>query len=359
MNKVTIMTAILVVVAGLFTFLNMAILLSAYAGPEKISSFFFIKDNFNNSIVLYDSSCEKLERHFKAINKWRMLIEKAPSSDQFQCYCERQDECHLRLSHSFPEGVIDHLGSTPACDGPNCHNAAMAAGKIVPSKRYMTAEEVSFWLNSPLCKRLSLKEKLQPGDILEIRSQYKERGSKEVHSFTYISDDLVYTKNGYSKRQSYVLESLDNVLSLYQVDKDCFSGKVTKTSCSEYVDRFRCEGLENYLQKQPQTLSPEVQMACTNLDHLECTIGTQALCRSSTAADTSALLDAIDINISVLAKLMPPAPSLAKKILSALRHHLGLSSSATTSQYSPLDRFMVQSLQHRMNSIKKQKKFVQ
>lgn len=75
----------------------------------------------------------------------------------------------------------------------------------------MEANEFKLWLASPLARPLGENEDLQAGDVITYRSDMDTGASPsgEIHAAIYISDNLVFSKNGAAEQPLRVQDSLE------------------------------------------------------------------------------------------------------------------------------------------------------
>ena len=65
--------------------------------------------------------------------------------------------------------MAKYLGTRPEVAGPNCWNFALALRGLLPSLRFTSDDEFTFYLRPPLCRPFRNDEKRLPGDIGAIR----------------------------------------------------------------------------------------------------------------------------------------------------------------------------------------------
>lgn len=157
-----------------------------------------------------------LGKQLEALTQWKTGLDGSIKQD-FTSTCEHNPEASkVEITNLIVESIRTILGKDNACPGANCFNAVLVAQKILPYTSYTSAEEIEFWLKSPLCKkRLSSFAKM-PGDIVLIKN------TKPVHAFTYISDEITYTKNGQFRTMKPNFKPLRNVMCSYDVAKEYY-----------------------------------------------------------------------------------------------------------------------------------------
>lgn len=197
-------------------------------------------------LVLKGPNCDQVNKQVKALRAWTQKLkeplsaeDKKPSAHWFW------RECTVDITDIVPKRVAQFHGVKPNFDGPNCWNSALVLSRLAKEFRLSWADEISFWMDSPLCRELRLNEKLEPGDIVMMRHV-----SGEHHACIYISPELVFSKNGSTKTTPFALQSLEGVLKYYKIPKESECrrtvGRSSSDSCWAWVNYFRCKSLEEY-----------------------------------------------------------------------------------------------------------------
>ena len=238
-----------------FVLLGLLISLNTFTSTE----IFRIYDG--KKIVISGDSCPALMQQAEAILSWSHKLKEHQGTALPECYCNESGHCIVDVYSISPQMVQTYQGVRPEFDGPNCWNRALVFAKILPSLTYTTPAEMTFWMTSPLCRERLLDEELQPGDIIAVR----DFDIGEVHGFTYLTDDLAYSKNGFRKKDgAYEYDSLDAVFSNYQVSQKCrrvLGRPVKGEECYYriYANYFHCQSLEEYF------ISLNVQISSENM----------------------------------------------------------------------------------------------
>jgi hypothetical protein len=132
---------------------------------------------------------------------------------------------------------------------------------------YTNSFEISFLLDELNFCTESYDEK-SPGDIITIRKYFNRRKIgrtpsiddfinymdqfEEVHGFTYISDELSFSKNGVSRFSPYMVQSLEGVFKYYGVkSEDCWFVRrddiAKQRSCKVYGNVYKCRIPKSFL----------------------------------------------------------------------------------------------------------------
>jgi hypothetical protein len=183
----------------------------------KLNAFEIVRNE--NKVLLRDTSCYKVREMASTLLAWTKNIGEDKNCTPLtnaKMSVESGGACELEITQCIPDHVAEFQGVHPRFYGPNCWNLALVMKKILPNLRYTTPEEMAFYMRPPLCRQLKNDEKKIPGDLGAIRDVY-EKNAIESHGFIYISENMAYSKNGYSNEQPYSLQKLENVYKVYGV----------------------------------------------------------------------------------------------------------------------------------------------
>jgi hypothetical protein len=219
---------------------------------SNLLAFEVIRDVATNSIHLTSPNCDELRLIKSDLNNWLVNISaKNECSKNINPKIIKDNSlCSLDISKCIPEHVLKYQDVLPKHNGPNCWNLSLVMRDILPGLRYSSADEMAFYMSPPLCRSLNNDEERKAGDVGAIRIN---RGNKfrESHGFIYISDKIAYSKNGYTNHSRYSLQTYENVLDVYEVDKDqkCRQNKIDPDSdCNNAVSFYRCISINQYLE---------------------------------------------------------------------------------------------------------------
>ena len=209
-------------------------------------------------VNLYDSNPTTLMKAGADIKNWSHLnceldkskLKKTPSAGAMP------DEWFIDVAQCIPDKIKKYLNVNPSQDGPNCWNFALYSKEIISSLRFTTPDEMSFFTDSPLCKKIGNLNEVLPGDIGAIRKvRQLKNGSKileEKHGFIVVSKDIAFTKNGLDKRKPYSISTMEDVFKEYDVKnyEQCFLGKgKLPLGCNDIYSFFRCDSMKSYVEK--------------------------------------------------------------------------------------------------------------
>lgn len=226
-----------------FSFIFFSLIFGDPRGSVEIKQ---VKDQILIEAVRY----EDLESIKRTLNAWLQTRNESDHCDLSPLPQNRDSSSGkfvADITHCLPARLRKHLNTNPEHSGPNCWNSALNLAGILPALRLSPADEMAFYMRSPLCRPLQNNETRNSGDIGAIR-QFDESGTKEVHGFIYISDNLAFSKDNYSFLTSYELISLDNLLDFWSVPKknNCRTNQFETSSCGRATTYFRCSSLEEY-----------------------------------------------------------------------------------------------------------------
>ncbi|MDD4976791.1 MAG: hypothetical protein PHY93_20720 [Bacteriovorax sp.] len=216
-----------------------------------------------SQLLLQARTCDEVIDLRKSLAEWSI-----ESSDHKVCpknktpvEDKKKQFCNVDITQCVPDHVIKYNGINPKNAGPNCWNLALVIKEILPGLRSSTPEELSFYMKPPLCRELDSNEERRVGDIGNIKTFdiIEKNMPIDSHAFLYISDKIVYSKNGESSKSPYVLQSYDDVLNVYGISKGekCRTKKTPSLSdCGSTISFFRCISITEYLKNSPEVLSP-------------------------------------------------------------------------------------------------------
>jgi hypothetical protein len=177
--------------------------------------------------------------------------------------------CEIEIGKCLPAHVKKYQNVKAENIGPNCWNLALVMKDFLPYLRMSSNEEMTFFMNSGLCKQVPPSEKPKPGDVGAIRetgpSCEDSNSACEVHGFIYVSENLAYSKNGYDPELPYQLQDRAKMNSA----QGAWPGTDLKT---EY---YRCQSFKDYVAKAK--ISAEFRKAFATLDYAECQVSSASL----------------------------------------------------------------------------------
>jgi hypothetical protein len=207
----------------------------------------------NNEIQL-TAKCENIENKIASILELNKLSPiSTPITEMGQGLCS------ANITKIIPKRIVDLPDTTTAHPGPNCWNTSLFTQKVVQSRRFTSENEMTYWMNSPLCRELVINEVERPGDIIAIRVNNAD-AFLEMHGFIYLTDDFSFSKSGFDPQFPYELTSSEYVYQVFALgdygsfrpNPECrrVVGKPDSDKCPVYANVFRCKTYENFLNSE-------------------------------------------------------------------------------------------------------------
>jgi hypothetical protein len=222
-------------------------------------------------LALTGAGCQALDQQRASLLSWKKKIGEAVKKTKKAdpaCSCQAPDNCTLNIESALPSMVAELHSVKAQYQGPNCWNAALVSGKLLPYLRYSTESEFSFWLESPFCRERPPGEAPQPGDIGAIR----EFEGAEVHGFVYLTPELSFSKNGKHESQPYLLQGTQTVLNAYDVNPGCGQNRDTREGCNRTVQYYSCTAMDQPGVTEVEKLNSEMRAERQRLDYIECNL---------------------------------------------------------------------------------------
>ena len=244
-----------------------------------------------NEMFLNGSDCSFVMRQANAINSWKTTDAKPLSNDI--CKCTVPGDCKVNITTVIPKIVLEKENSVLVKNGPNSWNSSLVTAGVLPHHRYTQKSEMSFWMNSPLCKERGANEPSEPGDIIAIRNFNGE----EVHGFVHLTNELSYSKNGFRKGTKYQLANPGEIYETYGVAKSCekvYKKPSNTEACPFYANVFKCDSMDEYLKKNPMH-DKDLRETWKSLDAMDCQLS------GMTFKDTFTADQATTLQVSVAA----------------------------------------------------------
>lgn len=213
-----------------------------------------IKDE-NNQIIL-TAKCDHIESKIQSLIELSIKIENQTPIKKPEIHRDINDFCSTHITPFIPKIILPLHDSMTAYSGPNCWNTSLFTNQIVPFRRFTSEEEMTYWMNSPVCRELQAYESEKPGDIIAIR-QNSSDGPIEMHGFVFLTNDFSFSKSSFSAAFPYEFTSSEQVYQTfalgeyeeYKPDKKCrkVEGKPDANQCPVYANVFRCFSYQQYL----------------------------------------------------------------------------------------------------------------
>lgn len=258
-----------------------------------------IRRTRNGSIILSGDNCAGLQIQVHSLRQWALNIGEHPRMINPQCLQLSPLHFEADITAVVPSFIVQYQGVNPRHNGPNCFNAAMYLSGQVSHLRYMDEQEIEARLASPSCIPIPSTQELRPGDIGQIRGTpdaNQEGQTAEVHSFVYISDNLVFSKDGITRTHPFTLQPMSFILGsrgyhMNSVPQRCrMVGAVTPNGCSRWINYFRCTS--TYPPRAPRAPSC-FRYISNQVDRTEAFLSRVAMSQSSTGLDLDSVQNAL------------------------------------------------------------------
>jgi hypothetical protein len=165
---------------------------------------------------------------------------------------ERQSTHSIDILPHLPKRIGQSLTlKEPNFNGPNCWNSVLYA-KNMHQGLHFSANEVEFWLSTPLCE--SVVGMPKNGDILNINEITDAGAIMEYHSFLALTDKIAFNKKSDLKTDPYEIVFIEDYLDKSNIDSDCRFMGFSKSSskCPFVVNSFRCKKFDSILDNLPK-----------------------------------------------------------------------------------------------------------
>lgn len=263
----------------------------------------------NGALVLRAESCEVLTRQAEAICSWRAKATgQTQSSSSFSCKRAQKGQFELKVLECLPELARNFHQKKLYRSGPNCWGTAMSFNGLFSRPRFMWSEEMRYWLESPLCRKLAPGEEKRPGDVINVFGpEYVLSGVKTplegkeflaaltsgrlgsvesdrpagptgyqtlMHSVIYLTPELAFGKDSPRFDDSFYFHPLAEVYGRPRAaNPACQENQElvpylndgarepqyfrSSEGCSYFSNAYRCEDIQGYFAKQSLTSEEE------------------------------------------------------------------------------------------------------
>lgn len=272
-----------------------------------------------NELILTHSSCTELLNQQNTLCEWTKSI--TPNFTKplpKKCEAVGRNKFRIKLAECLPVFAQKYHQKKLLREGPNCWGTAMSFKELSPTPRFMWPEEMHYWMESPLCRKLAVNEAKMPGDIINVYAPEKlseeEKTAQDagtdfwkfffpnrsravsvdlgvgytgyhrlLHSVTYINPLLSFGKDSPSELDRFYFHPLEEVYGRpRKEDFDCqenqnlsphlreYENQPTRIhgrKCSYFTLAYRCENFNNYFNSR--SLSPDEQITWTNIQLIQ------------------------------------------------------------------------------------------
>ncbi len=255
-------------------------------------------------LILTSKKCEELIHERNQLCEWKKSLQPEfviPKYINNTCLPAGKGSVKLHISECLPDFTKTYQNIKLVHDGPNCWGTAMSFKKLSITPRFMWPEEIQYWMESPLCRKLSPNEKLLPGDIINVYAPekldeselnardagslfwdtlYPERYMKPevagytgyhrlLHSVTFITPNIAFGKDSPSNLDKFYFHEMEQVYGRPRnEERECQENqvmtphireyhktpqKIRGSKCSYFSQAFRCENFNEYFAKDIAT----------------------------------------------------------------------------------------------------------
>lgn len=245
----------------------------------------------SNNLVIKSGSCDDLlkeRQNICSLNKSKEYVAKSCQKSKYGGY-------YISISSCLPKIIKENKSKRLYKDGANCWGTAMYTSGLFDTPRFVWQKEIEYWQSSPLCEKVSHKDDLKPGDIINVYgpeyifdrneitmgskfenallpSKYLAPTIKEgysgyhnfLHSEVYVSKTISFGKESPNKLDSFQFKKLSEVYGRAK-DIDCQENQslsphkreynnapkdIDRSKCSYFTIAYRCKSMKNYLADQ-------------------------------------------------------------------------------------------------------------
>lgn len=262
---------------------------------------------YSNDLILRSQNCEELIEEHKNICAWKKSLDPSftiPNINKTQCKLNKNIYA-MTVSTCLPDFVKQNQNKALHQSGANCWGTAMSFRGISKKPRFIWQDEMIYWMNSPLCRKLAPGEERKAGDILNVygpeyvfkdRDETQEKGYQFfkaldpsylleapvtvgysgyhnfLHSEVFISDKLVFGKESPSYQDSFKFSNIQSVYGRSR-DEDCQENQslelnlreyqnsprnIRDSRCGYFTNVYRCENANEYFEASKLTDSEKL-----------------------------------------------------------------------------------------------------
>ena len=251
-----------------------------------------------NDLVLTSKSCDQLIKQHEAICSWKKTNDPTfvvPAVSSKSCR-KSQSGFAMTVSSCLSTFVKANQHKKNYKSGANCWGTAMSFKKHALKPRFIWSEEMMYWLDTPLCRKLAVGEKKLPGDFLNIigpehvfgKDEPSNKGQKFwealypgrvtaaptdygysgyhnfLHTETYVTDEITFGKDSPNKDDKFEFHNMNEVYGR-SPETECQENQAMEpywrefqkppkdirgSKCAYFSLAYRCENFQEYFAKQ-------------------------------------------------------------------------------------------------------------
>lgn len=237
--------------------------LSAITQAQELS----VRRGLKKELILSATSCSVLEQQRSALCDWKKQAEPAftPVKDPYNCKVVN-GKATLSILNCLPTFTKNYHNVKLVQEGPNCWGTAMSFKKLSLKPRFMWPEEMEYWMDSPVCRKLAVSESKEPGDIVSVYGpEYltveelteKDAGTdfrdtlfpgrfraakadgytgyhRLLHSITYVTKEMAFGKDSPSKDDKFYYHRMAEVYGRPRAEIECQENQALEPYRREY-----------------------------------------------------------------------------------------------------------------------------
>lgn len=147
-------------------------LLGLLAGPRAASAQDLgVSVSTGNDLILTSPSCSQLVTQHQAICAFKKTTDVdfvVPVVTEELCQKQPTGQYQMTVSGCLPQFIKTNQSKKNYHSGANCWGTAMSFKQLSSVPRFVWSNEMSYWLESPLCRKLAPSEERLPGDLLSV-----------------------------------------------------------------------------------------------------------------------------------------------------------------------------------------------
>lgn len=259
-----------------------------------------LKAGTNRALVLRGKTCEEVTTQQKAICEWKKIVEPGFEPKNPVTCKTVNGKAQVTILECLPKFTKDYHLKTLANSGPNCWGTTMNLKGMSLAPRFMWPEEMEYWIDSPLCRKLSPGEEKKPGDVMNVYGpeyifdreinlsdmgtrfwdalypgRYQEPKGvgysgyhRLLHSVTYITDEIAFGKDSPAHDDKFKYHNASEIYGRPSYDRECTENQnltphrreydsqpktIAHSKCAYFSTLHRCERFDDYFGSLPLT----------------------------------------------------------------------------------------------------------
>lgn len=269
-----------------------------------------------NDLILTAKTCDKLISQHTAICNWKKINTPSfvvPSITNKLCRKNSNGKFSMTVSSCLPDFVKANQNKKNYKSGANCWGTAMSFKKLSTRPRFIWSNEMAYWLDSPVCRKLNPGEQKQPGDFLNMfgpeyifakddpankgerfwAALYPGRATASpvaegysgyhhfLHTETFLTDNIAFGKDSPSKLDKFGFHQMNEVygraretecqenqtLSPHYREYQNQPKEIRGSKCAYFSLAYRCESFPDYF--AGQALSTDDQTILATIRELQ------------------------------------------------------------------------------------------